>query len=117
MVTRDGRIKVLDFGLAKLVGAEPNPDIGYAATVTSPLSEPGQMLGTVPYMSPEQIRGETLDARTDLFSFGVIFYELAAGRRPFTGKTPPDVSSAILRDVPEPLTRVRPIFLAILSDW
>ena len=108
MVTRDGRIKVLDFGLAKLVGAGSNSDIGYAATVTSPLSEPGQMLGTVPYMSPEQIRGETLDARTDLFSFGVIFYELAAGRRPFTGKTPPDVSSAILRDVPEPLTRVRP---------
>ncbi|MFW9816858.1 MAG: serine/threonine-protein kinase, partial [Candidatus Thorarchaeota archaeon] len=102
MVTRDGRLKVLDFGLAKLVGADSIPDAGCAATVTSPLSEPGQMLGTVQYMSPEQIRCEALDPRTDLFSLGIILYELATGTRPFTGRTLPDISSAILRDNPEP---------------
>ncbi|MEO5618079.1 MAG: protein kinase, partial [Candidatus Eisenbacteria bacterium] len=68
----------------------------------------GQVLGTVPYMAPEQIRGETVDARSDLFALGIILYELAAGRRPFRGATSADVSSAILRDTPEPLATVRP---------
>ena len=65
------------------------------------------MLGTVPYMAPEQIRGETVDARSDLFALGIILYELATGRRPFAGATSADVSSSILRDTPEPLSRVR----------
>lgn len=107
MVTRDGRMKVLDFGLAKLVETDSIAGADSAATVTSPLSEPGQMLGTVQYMSPEQIRCEALDARTDLFSLGIILYELATGTRPFTGRTLPDISSAILRDNPEPITRIR----------
>ena len=107
MMTRDGRVKVLDFGLAKLTETEPDLQSTRAATLTAPISEIGQVMGTVPYMAPEQLRGEAVDARTDLFSFGVLVYELSTSRRPFGGKTFADVSSAILRDPPEPLTRVR----------
>jgi TolB-like protein len=105
VLTREGRVKVLDFGLAKL-GAEEAGQASGGATV-SPLSHVGQVMGTVPYMAPEQVRGEAVDARTDLFALGILLYEMATGQRPFTGATPADVSSAILRDAPEPLTRVR----------
>jgi eukaryotic-like serine/threonine-protein kinase len=105
MVTRDERVKVLDFGLAKVVQA----DSSSASDLTrSMVSSQGQVLGTTPYMAPEQLRGEPVDARTDLFALGVLLYELAAGRRPFEGATPATVMSAILRDVPRPLTGVRP---------
>ncbi len=108
MITREGRVKVLDFGLAKLADSTPSsPEATQAATMASPLSTFGQVMGTAPYMAPEQVRGEASDARTDLFAFGILLYELATGRRPFTGATSADVSSAILRDAPEPLTRVR----------
>jgi serine/threonine protein kinase/tetratricopeptide (TPR) repeat protein len=108
MVTHDDWVKVLDFGLAK-VAAEggSSPDASVGATAGVPLSGAGQVLGTVPYMAPEQIRAETVDARSDLFSLGIILYELATGRRPFTGTTPADVSSSILRDVPVPVLSVR----------
>ncbi len=108
MVTHDDWVKVLDFGLAK-VAAEgvSSPEASVGATAGVPLSGEGQVLGTVPYMAPEQIRGETVDARSDLFAFGIILYELATGRRPFTGTTPADVSSSILRDVPVPVVSVR----------
>ena len=108
MVTREDRVKVLDFGLAKVVdGVKPATREALATTIGSPISSEGEVRGTVPYMAPEQIRGESVDARADLFALGILLYELATGLRPFTGVTSADVSSSILRDVPKPLTRIR----------
>jgi len=107
MVTHEGRVKVLDFGLAKLAQTDSDLQNTLAVTTGSPISAAGQMVGTAPYMSPEQIRGESMDARTDLFSFGVLVYELSTGNRPFTGETFADVSAAILRDGPPSLTSLR----------
>ena len=107
MVTREGRVKVLDFGLAKLVAADEARTQGATITNADPISGDGHVVGTVPYMAPEQLRGEATDARSDLFSLGIILYELATGRRPFTGETSIDVSHAILRETPEPLSRIR----------
>src|SRR5262249_45817885 len=105
MVTHEGRVKVLDFGLARPAHSA-DPDETQAMTVAAPLSDAGMVLGTVPYMSPEQIRGEAVDARTDVFAFGVVLYELLTGRRPFTGQSIADVGSSILRDAPDPPRRV-----------
>src|SRR5512147_1683049 len=80
MLTRDGRVKVLDFGLAKLATSDSNTNLTKAATMTTPLSDEGHVVGTVPYMAPEQIRAEAVDARTDLFALGVVLYELASGK-------------------------------------
>jgi serine/threonine protein kinase/tetratricopeptide (TPR) repeat protein len=113
IVTQDGRLKVLDFGLAKLASANPDPAAipgpaaTHAPTMTGPLTSEGAVLGTVPYMAPEQIRGEVVDARGDLFALGIVLYELATGVRPFTGKTSADIGSAILRDTPRPLRSIR----------
>src|SRR5262247_3885871 len=107
MVTREGRVKVLDFGLAKLIEAGSSLDVTQAATMASPISGAGQVVGTVPYMAPEQLRGERVDARSDLFSLGAMVYELASGNRPFRGQTHADISSAILRDQPPSLTTLR----------
>ncbi len=109
MVTREGRVKVLDFGLAKMVerDAPVAEGVNFTVTVDGPISGEGHVVGTVPYMAPEQLRGEAADARSDLFSLGIILYELATGRRPFTGDSSAEVTSSILRDAPESLSRAR----------
>jgi eukaryotic-like serine/threonine-protein kinase len=107
MVTRDGRVKVLDFGLAKMLDADTPGDATLAITADTPISTEGQVVGTARYMAPEQLRGEPVDVRSDLFSLGVILYELATGQRPFAGESSAEVVSSILRDTPEPLSRVR----------
>ena len=105
MVTREGRLKILDFGLATAAASEERDPV--TSTIAHPLSQEGQVLGTVPYMAPEQVRGEAADARSDLFALGIILYELTAGHRPFRGRTSADIASSILRDTPEPLPRTR----------
>ena len=107
MLTREGRVKVLDFGLAKLAAPDSGVHATHAATLDAPLSAAGHVVGTVPYMAPEQLRGEAADGRTDLFALGVVLYELATGRRPFEGATAGVISSGILRDAPAPLASAR----------
>jgi serine/threonine protein kinase/tetratricopeptide (TPR) repeat protein len=103
MVTREGRVKVLDFGLAKM--AADRADVG--VTTVAPLSSEGQVVGTIAYMAPEQLRGGEVDARSDIFALGILLYELATGRSPFPGDSEADITSSILRDTPEPITRIR----------
>jgi serine/threonine protein kinase/Tfp pilus assembly protein PilF len=105
MVTRAGWVKVLDFGLAKPVREATQVDT-QGMTVEA-LSTRGLVVGTAPYMAPEQILGGAVDARTDLFAFGVLLYELLAGRRPFTAPTPMATIAAIFNQAPEPLGRLR----------
>ena len=101
MVSNEGRIKVLDFGLAKLMRDESDPNSSRMETHAQ--TEAGIVLGTMPYMSPEQIQGKKLDHRSDIFSLGIIFYEMITGRRPFQGDTSADLISAIMRDTPGPV--------------
>ncbi|HSE36285.1 MAG TPA: protein kinase [Blastocatellia bacterium] len=108
MVRPDGLVKVLDFGLAKLIEAQaPSPDSG-ARTIAKANTDPGTVMGTAAYMSPEQARGQKVDARTDIFSLGVVIYEMIAGRTPFEGETASHVIVSILEKEPAPLTRSSP---------
>jgi len=99
MITTHGECKVLDFGLAK-IEAEADSSDAETATRQAVLTSPGVALGTVAYMSPEQVRGDELDARTDIFSLGTVLYEMASGKMPFVGKTSAMVFKAILDEVP-----------------
>ena len=106
-----GHAKILDFGLAKLMPKAVSPG-NKSATVTDPdgehLTSPGAMLGTIAYMSPEQVRAKDLDARTDLFSFGAVLYEMATGKMPFNGSSSGEICGAILHQEPAPPSQVNP---------
>ena len=117
-VTRDGRVKILDFGIAKLMGD------GEASTTTprgdtASHTRPGEILGTVGYMSPEQVRGQPADPRSDIFAFGCILYECLTGARAFEGETRVETAYAVLNDDPEPITsagrRVPPALVRIVQ--
>jgi serine/threonine protein kinase/tetratricopeptide (TPR) repeat protein len=102
--------KILDFGLAKVTSGPASIDVAFRPSRSDevPLTEPGNTLGTVSYMSPEQVRAQPLDARTDLFSFGVVLYEMATGTRPFRGDSTGVVFEAILNRAPVPPVRLNP---------
>jgi serine/threonine protein kinase/Tfp pilus assembly protein PilF len=99
MVTRSGQVKVLDFGLAKFTHS---PQSSADQTRSGLATHDGVVMGTLPYMSPEQVRGQDVDHRTDLFSLGVMLYEMTAGRRPFTGSSLVDLAASIVRDAAPP---------------
>ena len=102
MITSRGQAKVMDFGLAKMI---QESHLGTKAETVSAVTELGKIIGTVPYMSPEQLKGEMLDLRSDIFSFGSVLYEMISGNRPFGGSTAPANYSAILTESPKPLDR------------
>jgi WD40 repeat protein len=106
-VTQDGRVKILDFGLARQTHAAGGADDTRSPTLTQQ-TEPGTVVGTAGYMSPEQVRGGAVDHRSDVFSFGCVLHEMATGRRAFQRPTAADTMAAILREEPEPLPRLRP---------
>ena len=104
MLAAEGRVKVLDFGLAHL-----REEVSVqAATMTAQLTGEGRILGTAAYMSPEQAEGRPIDSRSDLFSLGIVLFEMATGQRPFTGETNMSIISAILKDTPKPISSIRP---------
>jgi eukaryotic-like serine/threonine-protein kinase len=106
-VTKDGRIKILDFGLAKLTQAQSEPQSGSdAPTATHHATELGLVMGTIGYMAPEQVRGQAVDHRTDIFALGAVLYEMVAGKRAFQRSTSADTMSAILNEDPPAISQI-----------
>jgi hypothetical protein len=103
-ITKDGRTKILDFGLAKLAAADGAPEM--MATLTNAPTEPGKVLGTVGYMAPEQVRGASIDSRTDIFSFGTVLYEMVSGEQAFRRDTAAETMTAILKEEPPELSEM-----------
>ena len=112
MIADDGRVKILDFGLAKLT--EPDSDSNESQTTqttsmdSAPHTEDGTVIGTVAYMSPEQAEGRAVDARSDIFSFGAVLYEMLAGHRAFQGPSKMATLASVLREEPQPLADIAP---------
>ncbi len=111
MLTPQGHVKVLDFGLAKRV----TPTEGQEQEITTALTREGSTLGTIPYMSPEQIRGQAVDTQSDIFSFGVVLFEMLTGGHPFKKASPLDTASSILRDELSPLSDYVPELPEVLQ--
>jgi len=107
MVAADGRVKVLDFGLAKLMADDADDHLA-TQLATEHLTEEGKILGTVAYMSPEQAEGRAIDHRSDIFSLGILMYEMITGEGPFSGDTKLSVMSSIVRDTPTSITELNP---------
>ncbi len=115
-VTKDGRVKILDFGLAKLI--QQQPESGDGATMTQPMgTEPGLVMGTAGYMSPEQVRGQSVDQRTDIFAFGAVLYEMLSGKRAFQRPTPVETMSAILNEEPPAMAQTQANLPPGLREW
>ena len=110
MLRPDGYAKVLDFGIAKLTEKTLESDSLDVGTTTLLQTQPGLVLGTAHYMSPEQTRGQKADARSDIWSLGVVLYEMVGGIPPFSGETPSDCIASILTTEPPPLSYVLPMF-------
>jgi Tol biopolymer transport system component len=109
MITKSG-VKLLDFGLAKaLAPASPLTDLAALPTQAAPVTREGTLLGTFQYMSPEQLEGKETDARTDIFALGCVLYEMATGRKAFSGATQASVISSIMKEEPPPISRVEPM--------
>ena len=101
-ITDDGQVKVLDFGLAKALAEDTAPgEMSRSPTLTAEATAAGALLGTAPYMSPEQVRGEPADRRSDIWSFGCVMFEALSGHRPFQGDSIAEETAAILKEEPQ----------------
>jgi Tol biopolymer transport system component len=115
MITRDGA-KLLDFGLAKLTIADTPPESFSALTLTAPLTTEGALVGTMHYMAPEQLEGKEADARSDIFAFGALLYEMATGKRPFDGASQASLIASVLKEEPPSVTTIQPMIPPLLEQ-
>src|SRR6202043_1867111 len=108
-ITKDGRVKILDFGLAKLATKESEADaVANNLTLTHAQTDAAVVMGTASYMAPEQVRGDAVDPRTDIFAFGAVLYEMLAGKRAFRRDTTPETMTAVLKEDPPDISESSP---------